>query len=113
MSDERWVDVSDAADRCVPCEFDGRVSVVRGRVWSYYVSRQGGRLMVVVSRGQGECIRINGTIDVVVLDIHDGEVRLVVSCPPGVSFGHEESCSDRLGQRPRALERGLLEKEHT
>jgi sRNA-binding carbon storage regulator CsrA len=55
---------------------------IRGRHWAYYASGYGRRLMLVVQGKNGERIRINETIDVIILKPRNGQARLGIECSP-------------------------------
>jgi len=84
--------VADASPRCVSCELQEGVPKVAEHVWGYYLSRQNGKRMLIFDRALGECICINGAIDVVILRIDGGQVRLGVSAPCNVSIRDESPC---------------------
>ena len=46
--------------------------------------------MLVLSRKNGECINIGGDIEVKVLDVRGGRVRLGFSAPPDVNIQRQE-----------------------
>ena len=46
--------------------------------------------MLVLSRKAGECIRIGRHVEVKVLAVHGGKVRLGLSGPPDVTIHREE-----------------------
>jgi len=54
--------------------------------------------MLVLSRKSGECINIGGDIEVKVLDICGGRVRLGVSAPHDVNIRRQELSSARAGR---------------
>lgn len=78
---------SDLPEQCVCCELREGLPVVRQRVPSYYVSKPGGGLMLTLERKKGERLRVCGAVDVIVLEINSGEVKLGVSRPPDVVVG--------------------------
>ncbi len=59
--------------------------------------------MLVLSRKNGECIRISHTISVTVLEIRGSRVKLGLSGPPDVLFQREELCqrTQANGSQPR------------
>jgi hypothetical protein len=65
----------------VSCEIHQGLPVDRGRSASYYLFQESGRRLLVVPRRQRQRIRINGKIDVVVLDVAENEVRLAIIDP--------------------------------
>jgi len=67
-----------AEEQCVLCELREGIFAARGRVWSYYRSRQGRSPMLVLDRTKGQRLRIDGAVDVAVLDVHNGEVTLSI-----------------------------------
>ena len=71
--------ISRTPQKCVHCEFHEGLPVIRQRVPSYYVSRPNGDPMLTVERRSGEQLRICGTVDLIVLQIHRGEVKLGIS----------------------------------
>ncbi len=64
--------------RCVSCEVRNGIPVVHGETWSYYLSRLGGRRMVVLERRQNDRLRINNTTALVVLEIHPDQVKVAI-----------------------------------
>jgi hypothetical protein len=62
---------------CVSCHAGSGVPASDGRTWGYYDSRNG-RQMLVMSCRVGQRMKINGTIEVVVLEVGKGTVRLGV-----------------------------------
>lgn len=74
----------DGPQQCVPCEVLEGLPRVPRDIWSYYVSREGGHQMLVLDRRPGERLRINGTTDVVVLAIRNGQVELRVEHVPHI-----------------------------
>jgi hypothetical protein len=62
-------------DCCMSCHVGNGAPRMDGCGWGYYASR-GGEQMLVVERGAGQRIRINGAIEVVVLETSNGAVRL-------------------------------------
>ncbi len=68
--------------RCAPCEVGNGLPIANGKGRSYYISRHDGRRMLVVERRSGECLRINGTIQVVILEIHPDVVKFAIECLP-------------------------------
>jgi len=75
--------------RRVSCEVTNGLPTANGKVRGYYVSRRGGRPMLVVECRSGERIRINDTKEFVVLEIHPDQVRIVIECAPenGIVIG--------------------------
>lgn len=74
--------------RCVACEVRNGLPVVRGKVRGHYVSHQGGSRMLILERGRGECIRINDTTEIVVLEIYHDQVEIAVGCSSDLSSKH-------------------------
>ena len=84
--------------RHVSCEIpDGLPSVV-GKAGGHYVSRKGGSRMLVLNCRLGERLRINGTTDVVILEIQPDRVKVAIETSPDdetkpqgtvLSSGHE------------------------
>ena len=68
-------------EQCVSCEIGQDLPTADGQVWSYYLSQEDGRQMLVLNRRKGERIRINDTAEVVVLDIQEGRVQLGIGIP--------------------------------
>ena len=68
--------------RCVSCEVGNGLPTAEGKARGYYMSREDGRRMFVVERRSGERLRINGTAQVVVLEVQRGQVKLAVECLP-------------------------------
>jgi Global regulator protein family len=64
--------------RSVSCEVRENTVLMRDRVWSYYKSQQGKRQMLVLDRGQGERMRINGCVELIVLGIENDQVKLAI-----------------------------------
>jgi hypothetical protein len=60
---------------CESCQIRDRIPRINGRARGYYTSRNGVR-MLIVEPSVNQRMRINGTLEVVVLEIGDGEVRL-------------------------------------
>jgi len=50
--------------------------------------------MLVLSRKTGECVRIGPSIEVKVLEISGGRVKLGFSAPPGVAIQRNEICGE-------------------
>jgi carbon storage regulator len=50
--------------------------------------------MLVLSRRNGECVRIGRSIEVKVLEISGGRVKLGFSAPEDVTIQRNEICSD-------------------
>ena len=55
--------------------------------------------MLVLSRKKGECVRIGQSIEVKVLEVSGGRVKLGFSAPPGVAIQRNEI----RGEYPRPL----------
>ena len=68
--------------RCASCEVGNGLPTANGKGRSYYISRHDGRRMLVVERRSGECLRINGTIEVVILEIQSDVVKFAIECLP-------------------------------
>ena len=68
--------------RHVSCEVRDGLPKVHHKVRGHYVSRQGGPPRLVLERGRGDRIRINGTTDVVVLEIHAGQLKIAIESLP-------------------------------
>jgi CheY-like chemotaxis protein/RNase P/RNase MRP subunit POP5 len=64
--------------RSLSCEVHGDTVTADGPAWSYYVSQQGSRPILVVRRRKGERLRINGGADLIVLGIEHDHVRLAI-----------------------------------
>jgi len=64
--------------RCVSCEVRNGLPTLLGKGRGHYVSRQGGSRMLVLDRCPGQRIRINGTTEVVVLEIHPDQVKIAI-----------------------------------
>lgn len=58
--------------------------------------------MLVLSRKDGETIRIGEEIEVTVTGIRNGRVRLGIRCPRGVVVDRAEVASRRFQRRARA-----------
>ncbi len=83
QKDWQEMDLSSGGDRhCVICEVRKSLPMVLGNARCYYVSHQGGSRMLVLERRQGERIRINGTTEVVVLEIHADHVKIAIESWP-------------------------------
>jgi hypothetical protein len=80
------------AQQCVSCEIGQSLPTAGGHVWSYYLSQADGRQMLVLNRRKGERIRINDTVEVVVLDIQEGRVQLGVVIPRDALPDGRQSC---------------------
>lgn len=52
--------------------------------------------MLVLSRKRGEVIRVGGEIEVTVVEIRGGKVRLGITAPKDVSI-HRVECVDQCG----------------
>jgi hypothetical protein len=85
---DKGEEVFEAGD-CVPCDIRQGFPTVPAHVWSYYVSRQGGRRMFVLNLKPNQRIRINDRIDVVISGIRKGEVELGIECPSDVAADRE------------------------
>lgn len=59
--------------------------------------------MLVLSRKPGESIRIAETIEVVVLDVRHGKVRLGFRCPDDVSILRKEVYDRQAAEEPLTL----------
>jgi hypothetical protein len=70
-ADSAWSDVPPTA----PSE-PQPVPRVRGSRSSYYLFQQGGQRMAVTLVDRGARLRINDSIDIVVLEIYDGSVKI-------------------------------------
>lgn len=68
--------------RCVACEVGNGLPIVNGKAAGYYISRQDGHRMLVLERRSGERIRINGTAEVVILEVHPDLVKLAIEYLP-------------------------------
>ena len=66
--------------RSVSCGIANGLPIAEGRAHSDYVSRQDGRRMLVVQRRSGESLRINGPVEVVILETHLNRVKLAIEC---------------------------------
>ena len=66
---------------CLPCHIRDGVPTTDDQTRGYYSSRDGAR-MLVVERKTGQRVRINGTVEVVVLESENGKVRLGISSTP-------------------------------
>ncbi len=78
---------SDTTRQCVCCELHEGLPVIRQRVPSYYVSKPGEGPMLTLERKKGQRLRMCGTIDVIVLEIDNGEVALGICRPSDVVVG--------------------------
>ncbi len=58
--------------------------------------------MLVLTRKKNERIRIAGNIEVTVLEIRGGKVRLGIACPPEIPV-HREEIHDRIQKEEREL----------
>ena len=81
---------SNGDGRHVSCEVRDGLPKVHRNVRGHYVSRQGGPPRLVLERGRGDHIRINGTTEVVVLEIHAGQVKIAIESLPDEVNGHKE-----------------------
>lgn len=94
---------------CVSCQIEEGILTINGPPWGYYVSRDGTR-MLVLECSADQRIRLNGTIEIVVIETCNGEVQLgiddaaysdrnaprcVVRChqPDGKRLLHRSGCS--------------------
>jgi hypothetical protein len=59
--------------------------LVRGHTWGYYLSCRDGPLMLVLHRRDGEQLRIGGSMEVVVLEVHGGHTKLGLRCRPPIA----------------------------
>ena len=79
------------------------------------LSRKGDKEMLALTRKKDEGIIINGNIEVRILDIQDGKVKLGISAPKDVSIHREEVYLEIEKSNKEALEsnqdvlKGLLE----
>jgi hypothetical protein len=64
---------------CAICEIRDGIPTTKG--WGYYAFRNGVRLLVV-ERGLDQRIRINGTIEIIVLEAGNEKVRLGIEGAP-------------------------------
>lgn len=64
---------------CATCEF--RYGILTTDGWGYY-SSSGGTQMLVVERGPNQRIRINGSIEIVILETDHEKVRLGIEGLP-------------------------------
>jgi len=71
-----------AAGQCIACEVGNGLPTATGKVYSYYIARQDGRRMLVVERRPGDRLRINGSTEVVILEICPNLVKLAIECLP-------------------------------
>jgi len=67
----------------VCCELCNGLPVVHGKARGHYVSRTGGRRMLVLERSQGERIRINEATELVVMEVHPERVMIAVVSSSG------------------------------
>ena len=51
--------------------------------------------MLVLSRKQGESIRINDNITIKIVNVGEGRVRIAIDAPSNVTILREELCSDQ------------------
>jgi hypothetical protein len=66
---------------CATCEIRDGIPTTKG--WGYYASR-GGAPMLVMERRTDQRIRINGVIEIIVLEADNGKVRLGIECAPSL-----------------------------
>jgi len=66
----------------VACQAGKGLPTVDGKARGHYVSHRGGQRMLVLECGQGERIRINGTTEIVVLEICPEEVKVAIKLSP-------------------------------
>ena len=71
-----------AAGRCVACEVGNGLPTATGKAHSYYIARQDGRRMLVVEGRPGDRLRINGSTEIVILEICPNFVKLAIECLP-------------------------------
>ena len=69
--------------RRITCEVRDGLPTVLGKTQGYYVSRLGGARMLVLNRRPGERLRINGTIEIVILEIQPDQVKIAIETSPG------------------------------
>jgi len=69
--------------------------MIRGGGLSYYVFNQDGQRLLILTRKQHESIVIDRTIDVVVLETNNNEVKLGIICPDGMPV-----CCEDNGKAP-------------
>ena len=80
----------DGERQYVACQIHNGLATVAGKTRGHYVSRQGGRRMLVLECGQGGRIRINDTTEIVVLEISPGEVKIAVEPSPDGALWHRD-----------------------
>ncbi len=73
---------TDVERRSVTCEIANGLPISNGKARSYYISRHDGRRMLVVLGRSGDRLRINGAIEVVILEAHPHLVKLAIECLP-------------------------------
>lgn len=71
--------------RCVCCEVRDGLPTVHATTPGHYISRQGGSRMLVIDRRPGQRLRINGTTEIVVLEIHPRYVKIAIETFAGES----------------------------
>jgi hypothetical protein len=69
------------AEPQLKCELQNGIPTVGKKISSYYYFSQDGRRMLVISRKKAESIIVDNSINIVVLDIADDEVKLGIICP--------------------------------
>lgn len=72
---------SESSHHCATCEI--RDGIPRTNGWGYYASHDGTR-MLVMERRPDQRIRINGTVEIVVLEADNERVRLGIDGTPGL-----------------------------
>ena len=79
----------DAKRKPVICKLDHGVSSARGQVWSYYLSRPDGTPVLVLEQTQGGLIRLDDKIDIIVVEVYGGHVKLGLRRVADTPTSHE------------------------
>lgn len=76
--------------------------MVRRGISSYYIFNQDGKRLLILSRKEHESIIIDQTIDVVVLEVNENDVKLGIICPDDTVVRCEDSSeNNQTSPRPR------------
>ena len=89
---------SETPSHCLSCRIEDGTPTMDRRDWGYYSSRNGVRMLVVEQRAD-ERIRINDTIEVVVLETGKEDVRLGIDQVAGPRRRAGASANRPLDQR--------------
>jgi hypothetical protein len=73
---EMTLSIPKTLNRCMSCDVHGGLPTAKGNAWSYYVSNHRGHQMLVSELSKGDRVRINDATDVIILEIHDGQIKI-------------------------------------